>query len=216
MYRRFSPSLLSSLGEVGSPGFSARVRAVVDDAAGEWDAEMDKEGVSIPAGMAVVMCDVDCGSQTVGMVKEVLAWRGREVDSAKALWDQLQASNEVLGSTLAAGGPVGDLGEAFENVRGKIREMGRRSGVPIEPQEQTELLDALTQGVEGVVGGVVPGAGGYDAVALLVRDDEETMDEIKAFLVKWSSEKEGNVKLLGAKGEIEGARQESEAIYSGY
>jgi phosphomevalonate kinase len=215
VYQRFSPSLLASLGETGSPGFASRVRAVVDDEDGEWDTQTRKEGVAIPEGLALVMCDVDCGSQTVGMVKEVLAWRKRDPDGSKALWDQLQASNEVLGTTLAEG-PVGDLETAFENVREKIREMGRRSGVPIEPQEQTDLLDALTKGMTGVVGGVVPGAGGYDAVALLVKDDKETLDELNAFLAKWSKEKGGNVKLLGAKGELEGARQESAAIYSGF
>lgn len=215
VYRRFSPALLSSLGEAGSAGFGARVRAIVDDADEQWDVETQKDGVTIPDGTALVMCDVDCGSQTVGMVKEVLAWRKKEPDSSKALWDQLQASNEVLGTTLADG-PVSDLETAFENVREKIREMGRRSGVPIEPQEQTELLDALTKGVGGVFGGVVPGAGGYDAVALLVKDDKDTLDELNAFLAKWSADKKGNVKLLGAKGELEGARQESPAIYSGF
>lgn len=215
VYRRFSPALLASLGDTGSAGFASRVRAIVDDADGQWDVETQKEGVAIPTGTALVMCDVDCGSQTVGMVKEVLAWRKREPDSSKSLWDQLQASNEVLGTTLADG-PVGDLDTAFENVREKIREMGRRSGVPIEPEEQTVLLDALAKGVDGVFGGVVPGAGGYDAVALLVKDDKQTLDELNAFLAKWSAEKKGNVKLLSAKGELEGARQETLSIYSGF
>jgi phosphomevalonate kinase len=210
VYRRFSPSVLASLGEVGSAGFAGRVRAIVDDEDEVWDVETTKEGVAIPEGTALVMCDVDCGSQTVGMVKEVLAWRKREVDGSKSLWDQLQASNEVLGSTLAQG-PVGDLETAFENVREKIREMGRRSGVPIEPEEQTGLLDAVTKGVDGVFGGVVPGAGGYDAVALLVRDDEGTLNELRTFLERWSREKGGNVRLLGAKGELEGARKEDGA-----
>jgi phosphomevalonate kinase len=217
VYQRFSPAVLGAVGEAGSAGFAGRVRRVVDGDGpeGAWDTEVRKEGVAIPAGTALVMCDVDCGSQTVGMVKEVLAWRKKDVEGSKALWDQLQVSNEVLEKTLAEG-PVGDLEAAFADVRAKIRDMGSRSGVPIEPQEQTELLDALTGGVTGVIGGVVPGAGGYDAVALLIKDDKETLDEIKAFLVKWSAEKGGNVKLLGAKGELEGARQESAAIYSGF
>jgi phosphomevalonate kinase len=216
VYRRFSPSLLSSLGETGSPGFASRMRALVDDEGSKWDTQITKEGVAIPAGMALVMCDVDCGSQTVSMVKSVLAWRASEREGSKMLWDSLQARNEVLGRGLADGKTHGDLEKAFMDIREKIREMGSRSGVPIEPMEQTELLDALMKGVSGVVGGVVPGAGGYDAIALLVKDDEETLDELNMFLAKWSAEKKGNVKLLGAKGELEGARQESEEVYSGF
>ena len=158
------------------------------------------------------MCDVDCGSQTVGMVKKVLEWRKNDVVGSKALWDELQQRNTVLGKMLAAGS-VGELKEAFAAIREKIRDMGERSEVPIEPKEQTELLDAVTKDVDGVEGGVVPGAGGYDAIVLLVKDDEKTLEAIKVFLAKWSKEKSSNVKLLGAKGELEGARKEDIAAY---
>ncbi|GBE81087.1 ribosomal protein S5 domain 2-type protein [Sparassis latifolia] len=56
-------------------------------------------------------------------------------------------------------------------IREKMREMGTLSGVPIEPSEQTELLDACI-GLAGIIGGGVPGAGGYDAIWLLVLDPE--------------------------------------------
>lgn len=47
-----------------------------------------------------------------------------------------------------------------------MREMGRLSQVPIEPPEQTRLLDACLA-KNGVIGGGVPGAGGYDAIWIL-------------------------------------------------
>ncbi|KAI0728166.1 ribosomal protein S5 domain 2-type protein [Fomitopsis betulina] len=56
-----------------------------------------------------------------------------------------------------------------EEVRATMREMGSLSGVPIEPPEQTKFLDACVSGA-GVIGGGVPGAGGYDAIWLLVLD----------------------------------------------
>ena len=43
-----------------------------------------------------------------------------------------------------------------QDIRGKMREMGSAAGVPIEPPEQTELLNACTS-VAGVIGGGVPG-----------------------------------------------------------
>ncbi|KZP34698.1 Phosphomevalonate kinase [Athelia psychrophila] len=54
-----------------------------------------------------------------------------------------------------------------EDIRAKMREMGDLSEVPIEPSEQTALLDACVS-QPGVIGGGVPGAGGYDAIWLLV------------------------------------------------
>ena len=153
------------------------------------------------------MCDVDCGSETVGMVKQVLSWRSSSSAEADTLWDALQAANSYLASVLTAS-KTDEFEAAFEDIRRKIREMGEKSGVPIEPKEQTELLDALTQEVNGVSGGVVPGAGGYDAVVLLVRDDEGTKRELEAWLERWSQEKGNKVKLLKAKGELDGARSE--------
>ncbi|KAA1472907.1 Phosphomevalonate kinase [Dentipellis sp. KUC8613] len=56
-----------------------------------------------------------------------------------------------------------------EQIRAKMREMGALAGVEIEPPQQTKLLDdSIALG--GVIGGGVPGAGGYDAVWLLVCD----------------------------------------------
>jgi phosphomevalonate kinase len=153
------------------------------------------------------MCDVDCGSETVGMVKKVLSWRSSSPSDANTLWDSLQASNTNL-AALLTNGETEKFEDAFNGIRSKIREMSEKSGVPIEPSEQSELLDAVTKEVQGVSGGVVPGAGGYDAIVLLVRDDEGTKRELEGWLEKWSLEKGSKVKLLKAKGELEGARLE--------
>ncbi|KAJ2855283.1 phosphomevalonate kinase [Coemansia erecta] len=56
-----------------------------------------------------------------------------------------------------------DLVEEILRVRGFQRELGDNAGVPIEPPEQTELLDACMD-VPGVCMAAVPGAGGYDAI----------------------------------------------------
>ncbi|CEQ41586.1 SPOSA6832_03322, partial [Sporobolomyces salmonicolor] len=51
-------------------------------------------------------------------------------------------------------------------IRSLMRHMGESSLVPIEPPEQTRLLDACSA-LPGVVGAGVPGAGGYDAIWVL-------------------------------------------------
>ncbi|KAJ1297927.1 hypothetical protein BS78_01G415800 [Paspalum vaginatum] len=53
--------------------------------------------------------------------------------------------------------------DACLEIRLRMREMGVAAGVPIEPDSQTQLLDA-TMNLEGVLLAGVPGAGGFDAV----------------------------------------------------
>lgn len=173
-----------------------------------------RKETGLPKGYALVMCDVDCGSQTVGMVKTVLSWRKSNPEDSKALWDKLHGANEDLGKVLQDGDEK-VIREKFGAIRALIREMGEKSGVPIEPQSQTDLLNALGE-VEGVVGGVVPGAGGFDAVVILVRDEEETMARLNRFLEKWSAEKEGRVRLLDVKGEMAGSRIEEPQAYESW
>ncbi|KAM0274338.1 hypothetical protein ACHAQH_007933 [Verticillium albo-atrum] len=211
-YRRFSPELLSDLPAPGSAGFAEKLVERVN-ARDLWDTEVGGE-VKLPDGVVLRMCDVDCGSQTVGMVKGVLAWRKAQPEASKALWDSLQAKNEALAEVLREG-RTEEISKAVGEVRELVRQMGTASGVPIEPESQSELLDALT-GVEGVYGGVVPGAGGFDALALLVKEGAETEKRIEEFLEEWSAKKGDKVKLLRVQGEFEGVRSESLDIYEGW
>ena len=212
LYRRFSPSVLGSVPEPGAGGFAERLAALVEG--DSWDVEVAKDGLNMPRGVALRMCDVDCGSQTVGMVKKVLAWRAADAARSKELWDELQGRNEALAAALREG-KVDELPGRVSAIREMIREMSVLSDVPIEPESQTKLLDAVS-GVEGVYGGVVPGAGGFDAAAVLMKDDAETKRRVEEFLAKWSQETDSKVKLLNVKGEMEGVRRESLDVYDGW
>lgn len=212
-YTRFSPETLSNVPEPGAPGFADSLVQLVDGETA-WDVEVAKEEVEMPNGVVLRMCDVDCGSKTVSMVKKVLAWRAQDPAGSKQLWDHLQQRNEDLIATLKQG-DVDQLPAKLTAVRELIKKMGTSSDVPIEPDSQTELLDGLG-GVEGVYGGVVPGAGGFDALALLMKDDAETKQRVEKFLKEWAQAKGTKVKLLAVKGEMEGVRQESLDVYSGW
>ncbi|KAL4400597.1 phosphomevalonate kinase [Malassezia pachydermatis] len=59
---------------------------------------------------------------------------------------------------------------SMRSVRAGMRELGTRSGAPVEPPEMTRLLDTTIQQAHGLIGGGVPGAGGYDALFLLFLD----------------------------------------------
>jgi len=86
-------------------------------------------------------------------------------------------------------------------IRSKMREMGTLSGVPIEPVEQTQLLD-LCVSQPGVIGGGVPGAGGYDALWLLVCDPVDSLSPnqrpVEIVEEVWSTYKDLDVSPLSA------------------
>ncbi|KAI9694209.1 MAG: phosphomevalonate kinase [Bathelium mastoideum] len=225
LYRRFSPSLLESLGLVGGADFTRHLKDLVEETNGvSWDTEIVKSAVAIPKGIRLVMCDVDCGSQTPGMVKKVLAWRKENPSEANQLWSELQSRNEELAAKLRdiEAGRLEDFGvltECISQIRSRIRDMSRLSGVPIEPPAQTRLLDACTN-LPGVFGGVVPGAGGYDAIVLLVRDDEKAIDGLRSLLAEWEGTEDkvdgaviGKVSVLGVREEMEGVRLEDASNY---
>jgi phosphomevalonate kinase len=229
LYRRFSPTLLSSLPAPGSHNFSTQLRALVEGSA--WDTEIRKAAIKMPSGLRLVMCDVDCGSETPGMVKKVLKWRGENREEADAIWDALQKGNEAVAAELTrlatsesadanAGEKYAKLEGIIKENRALIRRMSKASQVPIEPPQQTTLLDTCS-GIPGIIGGVVPGAGGYDAIVLLLEDKEEVIESLKKVLAGWkvdASENEdgvtiGKVGILGVREDMVGVRWEDPALY---
>jgi phosphomevalonate kinase len=235
VYRRFEPKLIEQVGAVGSKGFVERLSALVTDSKApdgrEWDAivEQGDGGVAVPKGLRLVMADVDCGSKTVGMVKKVLQWRKDEPDEASMLWTALHQANMAVGEELRRLSAPDDgdadytgLRSKIERVRSLIRDMSRLSDVPIEPEEQAKLLDELS-GVAGVVGGVVPGAGGFDALALLVKDDKSVVsalkkriEEINASTAKESGADNRHVSLLNVREDNQGVQLENVDKYQSW
>ncbi|KAF7782555.1 hypothetical protein Agabi119p4_1931 [Agaricus bisporus var. burnettii] len=98
-----------------------------------------------------------------------------------------------------------------QDIREKMRKMGALAGVPIEPPEQTKLLNACVSQA-GVIGGGVPGAGGYDAIWLLVCDpidcspDQRPTERVEHV---WSNYKDLDVSPLStSESTISGSRLE--------
>lgn len=71
--------------------------------------------------------------------------------------------------------PFGELIAALKLIRRHLKQLTHKTGADIEPDSQTELLDNCNE-LKGCLGGVVPGAGGYDAISLLVVD--QSIDSI--------------------------------------
>ncbi|KZS98342.1 Phosphomevalonate kinase [Sistotremastrum niveocremeum HHB9708] len=99
------------------------------------------------------------------------------------------------------------LHDTTERIRKNMRHMGELADVPIEPLQQTRLLD-LSTAVPGVVGGGVPGAGGFDAIWLLVLETADGTVE-KAVQTVWSTIYDMSVTPLLARESLErGVRSE--------
>ncbi|KAK4172889.1 ribosomal protein S5 domain 2-type protein [Triangularia setosa] len=205
IYRRFSPSLLSSLPPSGTKGFGKAVVETVNSS--DWDQEINKEETDLAKGLKIRMVDVTGGTATVSMVKLVNAWREGNKPEADELFRHVEGRMRVLAQALKTGDEPA-IKKAMSEVRKLMKTMGERSGAEIEPGSQTKMLDEI-EGLEGVVGSVVPGAGGYDAAALVIRDDEGTVGRVNRFLEEYSQREGVKARLLDVLGEVEGARVES-------
>ncbi|CAE6430463.1 unnamed protein product [Rhizoctonia solani] len=86
--------------------------------------------------------------------------------------DEWERHSPIEALEVTAAQLFGNTKRLTKSIRDGMRAMGKSSGVPIEPPEQAQLLDACCT-LSGVVGGGVPGAGGYDAIWLLVLQPQD-------------------------------------------
>ncbi|GAA6028687.1 hypothetical protein JCM8097_007347 [Rhodosporidiobolus ruineniae] len=151
---------------------------------------------SLPPHTLLLLADVDAGSNTPSMVGKVMQWKKAQPEEAERVWRELGQSNERVKEVFtelrkasedgkeeyekeverlsqlpvkewtSSSLPFAAAAQRILDTRALMRYMGESSGVPIEPKEQTALLDACSA-LPGVVGAGVPGAGGYDAVWVL-------------------------------------------------
>ena len=229
VYRRFSPSILEGIGDVASQEFAHRLKLIVEDsvASQKWDMDINKAAAILPRGLRLLMCDVDCGSETVGMVKTLLAWRREQPVKAEFLWAALQKGNEdLVGELQNMRLKSEDDPTEFENlksiimtIRSMIREMSQEANVPVEPKEQTDLINACCK-LSGVIGGIVPGAGGFDAIALIVEDHTAVIQSLRHLLATYRMELNGSqgpnigkVRLLRVKQDWQGLKMENMDLY---
>ncbi|EJT51109.1 hypothetical protein A1Q1_07704 [Trichosporon asahii var. asahii CBS 2479] len=196
VYRRFSPSVLE-------PMFTGTA-SLLDIVSGMWDQET--RPFRLPRGLRLMLADVDAGTDTPSFVGQVLKWRKEKSEEALRMWTVQDAANKALEEALrglaqlenepgytetlqaAIGQEVANLKHirgAIEGVRKGMRDMSLASGVPIEPKEQTRLLDECSK-LPGVLGGGVPGAGGYDAIWLLAIDDPSSLEGVERVWEGWT------------------------------
>lgn len=180
IYRRFRPDVINSLlDQQVSSAYCIAVQEVVDK---KWD--FVHRCCFLPPGIRLIMGDVNGGSETPKLVSQVLEWRKKDDNSAEVyskldsantrFMAELQRLNQFYESLpmeyqqqLEAGTLFMALSNCIAAIRAGLQSLTASSGADVEPVEQTQLLNKCEE-LPGCLGGMVPGAGGYDAICLLV------------------------------------------------
>ncbi|CAK7894054.1 phosphomevalonate kinase [[Candida] anglica] len=195
IYRRFDPKDIDSLfaDESYLTGESdhVKLRTLIDS---EWD--FTAKPVALPPKIRLLMGDIEGGSETPKLVSKVHAWKKENVVESTKLYTDLNNANKSLIDSLQKAqlaytsdpnsydtyltgltddkvtkdGPFQPMIQSIGDIRVNLRKLTKFSGADVEPESQTKLLDNCDQ-LPGVLGGVVPGAGGFDAICLLVTED---------------------------------------------
>uniref|UniRef100_A0A7R9ZUT2 GHMP kinase C-terminal domain-containing protein n=1 Tax=Pseudo-nitzschia arenysensis TaxID=697910 RepID=A0A7R9ZUT2_9STRA len=158
-----------------------------------------------------MLADVRGGSESPSMARTVLKWKASQgQDKEVPYWSTLSKLNpkivESIQNLPASGSdsvdydslsklpasewpkdsPLLSLCNTFNQIRTELRSMGEAADVPIEPPPQQELCDATSK-LPGVVTTLVPGAGGYDAVACLYINRPDVVKSIGDLWSSWTS-----------------------------
>lgn len=222
VYRRFKPETINHLlGRDLTLDYCIEVQKVADV---EWSFKHLQ--CALPPGIKLLMGDVNGGSETPKLVSKVLKWRLEDPQSSD-VYAQLEDANESFireldnlwalyreDSLRYAQSLEKDILQpllnSIKNIRRGLQQLTQRSGAEVEPKEQTALLDQCSV-LPGCLGGVVPGAGGYDAICLLVL--ESKLDDLKAASAK--DKVFSLIKWLELSEEAAGIKEECVADYDG-
>lgn len=236
IYRRFKPELINDLfddeSDVGV--YNEKIKKIVDN---KW--EFKHERCALPPHIKLLMGDIKGGSETPKLVSKILNWKTQNVEQSDKLYEDLNQSNLNLISVLEylheqyhtdktnyienlklAGALQNTttntknifqpLIDATKQIRINLKKLTIYSGADVEPDSQTQLLDAC-ESLNGCLGGVVPGAGGFDAISLLMVESE-----IKSLTQQTEKDTRfANVDWLNLHEEADGIIEEKINDYSG-
>ena len=215
IYERFPKALLADLltqldnDTISTDTLQQAVGSILQST---WEGGI-RAPLTLPSFVQVMLADVSGGSESPSMARTVLAWKkGFDKDTKVPHWDDLMQINQTIGNLLQnlgsqqmdetqmqtlmtasheqwvsseIGQALLDLRAAAQESRQHLKAMGEAAGVPIEPDEQTALVDATLK-IRGVIAALVPGAGGYDAIACLYINHPTVQHAVADFWCSWS------------------------------
>lgn len=186
LYQRFSPDLINSLPNIKQTDvdYSTALRKLIN----ETDWSFTHKRIQLPKGLRLVMGDVKSGSETTKMVAKVKQWYQENYPRSHEIYNSINEGNMkfiealdtlnkindgALVSEIDSGNVTSrvlvDARDAIEQVRENFRIITNEGNVDVEPVVQTQLLDQVLN-ENGVLTAMIPGAGGYDAIAIIVSE----------------------------------------------
>lgn len=149
IYARYSPEMAEG--------------SAVDAASRAWDCII--RPLKMPKQLVLAYGNiVGNHASTTEMVHRVMEWKGKEPRAYAELMREMDNADVTAIRALEAEDLL-EFRHAVERAREVSRELGNRSGAPVEPPELMIIMDASL--MKGAVACRLPGAGGYDAVAAL-------------------------------------------------
>lgn len=175
IYKRFQPNLINDVFKIleeNPDNFPNVLKSLIHS---NWD--FKHERCELPTKVKLLMGDIKGGSETPKLVSKILQWKKDKPEESGLVYDQLNNANVAFMKKInqlnssSSDQEIQELVGYISDVRRGLQELTEKSQVPVEPLVQTELLDRIEK-LPGCLGGVVPGAGGYDAIAVLVLEDQ--------------------------------------------
>ena len=171
--------------------------------------------LDLPNDLQLLLADVRGGSESPSMARTVLKWKATQTENENddiPHWSALSKLNPKIVESiqllskqeidsvdydalsklpaskwpLSNDSPLISLRDNFSRIRDELRSMGEAASVPIEPPPQQRLCDATSE-LPGVITALVPGAGGYDAVACLYINRPDVVKSIGELWSSWNS-----------------------------
>eukprot|EP00898_Chlorokybus_atmophyticus_P004243 jgi/Chlat1/481/Chrsp103S01087 len=168
---------------VGEPGWGGTSTPSMVGAVQRWRTSQPAEAAKLWTALASTNTTIE--SLLCKLQEEAAGWSDAysavitacAEDTAPSWTSCPTAQSSTFANTVAD--TLAALHQASLDARRLLKSMGDRAGVPIEPDVQTELLDA-TAAMPGVVMSGVPGAGGYDAVFAVVLREGSARERVAA------------------------------------
>jgi phosphomevalonate kinase len=163
IYTRYSAGLIEGIGD--RDGFGRKLSGMVEM---EWDYAI--EPLQLPARFNIAFASFkDRGMETNAAVGSVSSYKRDNPGSYSKLIKEMdiydRAAVDSLRRMRSGESAERDFCAAFEKGREVSKKLGEASGVEIEPDECTELIEESKE--NGALVAKLPGAGGRDAIAAL-------------------------------------------------
>lgn len=194
IYRRFHSEIIADLPSMNlnwTYQYHKALCTLVDIV--DWGIFTKK--VRLPRGFKLVMGDIKNGSETVKLVSKVKEWYKSNLPESHEIYERINKANIAVMDALeklteldknnhskynqmlisinmgeenidTEYEEIKKLKDAVHHIRKEFKQITEESGASIEPEVQTKLINSCLN-VKGVITGVVPGAGGYDAICLI-------------------------------------------------